>query len=258
MNRTGERAPEPGDERSDRGWGPTPPPPEPRTCSHESFAARWRHGAQPAATVGFEGYFRWMNDAQSRWWGWSRPTLQAVDWWEFLHPDDQDDMVAAIEAIMNRSRFVDVPFRALAADGRYRWLLLDLQADPDTEEIFGMVREPPSSTVSAPVAVGEWELCPSTSELVVTGAAAEVVGLPGGTPLPLDDLLARLAGPDRPRLRRALEIDGTCGTSMAETVHLGGDGSDAGGPIRLAAGRPITAGDGTAPRWRGIIRQAGG
>jgi PAS domain S-box-containing protein len=258
MDRAGDRADRQIAAGADPAWGPTPPPPAVVRRPHEAFVANWRAGARPAATMGFDGYFEWMNEPMRRWWGWSSETLTGVDWWEFVHPEHQDDMVAVVEAVMNHEQFVDVPCRALRADGRYGWLLLDLVADPGTERMFGMVREQAGAAQADPVRVGEWSLSPTTAELTLTPAAARIVGLPAGTGLDLNDLLARLERRDRYRLRAELVAGWADRESVARDLRLDDDGPGPGTPVRFVAGRPgrVQPG-GRVPSWHGFLRQTG-
>jgi PAS domain S-box-containing protein len=253
MDRTGGPA-EPGPDR-----GAPPALPAALRGPVEQFAADWGAGERPAASMAFEGYFDWMNEHMRRWWGWSDETLRGVDWWEFVHPEHQEHMVAVVEAVMNRQRFAAVPFRALRADGHYRWLLLDLVAEPEVEQVFGMVREGPAATSADRVPVGEWGLSPTTAELTLSPAAARIVGLPAGTGLDLGDLAARLDRRDHRRLAAELAAGWAGGESLALDVRLDADGAGPGTAIRFVAARPDRVPvDGRPPTWHGFIRQLPG
>jgi PAS domain S-box-containing protein len=237
-------------------WGPAPALPPSVNDRSMHFVARWQDGNDLVAVVGFDGHFIWLNDACAEWMGWSQATMRSVDWWEFVHPDHQDNLVIMAEALMNRGEFMAVPVLALRADGRYEWLIFDYLGDTDTERMFGVASpSTPDGEQTEQIIVGEWVQSGSTSEFTADPGAAELLGLPPCTPVPTGDLLDRVASRDRTRLRRALQVDLARAESIGETVHIVDHEQGAEKLVRLAGG-PIRTPDRGRRLCHGLVRQA--
>src|ERR1700746_3501191 len=75
--------------------------------------------------AGFDGYFKDLNPAWERTFGFNRDELRAKPFLEFVHPEDLGATAAAASRLSAGSEVVSFENRYLCKDGTYRWLAWD-------------------------------------------------------------------------------------------------------------------------------------
>jgi PAS domain S-box-containing protein len=84
--------------------------------------------------AGFDGYFRIVNSAFENILGHSRQVLLGTPFIEFVHPDDRDATLAAMQQLQEGISVWHFENRYRCKDGSYKWL--DWTSVPDVEEGF--------------------------------------------------------------------------------------------------------------------------
>lgn len=72
--------------------------------------------------VGLDGYYKELNPAWERTFGWTAEELKARPWVDFLHPDDIAPTMAAAERLFGGDSLTHLENRFRCKDGSYRWM----------------------------------------------------------------------------------------------------------------------------------------
>ena len=91
--------------------------------------------------AGLDGYFKHVNPAFSRVLGYASEDLLSKAFIEFVHPDDRDATLIAVEDLANGRDIVDFENRYRAADGSWRWLAWRSTSVPGEGLIFATARD---------------------------------------------------------------------------------------------------------------------
>ena len=91
--------------------------------------------------AGLDGYFKHVNPAFTRVLGYEREELLSSAFIEFVHPDDHDATLAAVEDLAKGRDVVDFENRYRAADGSWRWLAWRSKSVPAEGLIFATARD---------------------------------------------------------------------------------------------------------------------
>jgi PAS domain S-box-containing protein len=180
--------------------------------------------------------------------GWSAEEMKGLNWWEFIHPDDQPLLVEAVQEMPSN---LGHEARTLGRDGRYRWIRWKLRAAAVDGRFSMTGRDVTGNRPADQVRVGLWEMRADAGMLTVSDSAAIVLTV-GGAAVPLEALLERIHGSDRRRVGRALRWSLRSLEPYAEVFRiLRPDGAT--GRVRMC-GRGMTDGTATSHRIRGIVR----
>jgi len=82
--------------------------------------------------TGFDGYQKVTNPRFCAELGWSLDDFASREFMEFVHPDDHEATMAAVERLAGGDSLVDFENRGLCKDGSYKWL--SWRIAPDIEE----------------------------------------------------------------------------------------------------------------------------
>ncbi len=91
--------------------------------------------------AGLDGYFKHVNPAFSRALGYSSEDLLRKAFVEFVHPEDRDSTIRALEQLQRGLDVVDFENRYLAADGSWRWLAWRSTSVPEEGLAFAVARD---------------------------------------------------------------------------------------------------------------------
>ena len=91
--------------------------------------------------AGFDGYFKDLNPAWERTFGFSREELLAKPFLEFVHPEDQEATAAAAARLSAGSEVVSFENRYRCKDGTYRWLAWDSAPFAEQQLIYALARD---------------------------------------------------------------------------------------------------------------------
>jgi PAS domain S-box-containing protein len=134
--------------------------------------------------VNFDGYVVAVSDGFLRLFGWSPAELMSVPYWEFVHPDDQQPVVEALERLMRQTSDVplEIHLRALCRDGTWQRTRWQIVADPPSELILGVGEGtgdemPPGQER---VHVGTWVRDLDAGTVDWSDEVYEMFGLPAG------------------------------------------------------------------------------
>jgi len=72
--------------------------------------------------VGSDGYYKELNPAWERIFGWTEDELKAKPWAEFLHPDDVAPTIAAAQGLFGGNPISHLENRFQCKNGSYRWI----------------------------------------------------------------------------------------------------------------------------------------
>jgi diguanylate cyclase (GGDEF)-like protein/PAS domain S-box-containing protein len=88
-------------------------------------------------TANMDGYFVELNDAWTRYLGYSHEELRAAPFVERIHPEDRERTEAEAAALFKGAETVGFENRYLAKDGSWHWLRWSSQLSPDESLIYG-------------------------------------------------------------------------------------------------------------------------
>jgi PAS domain S-box-containing protein len=91
--------------------------------------------------AGFDGYFKQLNPAWVRTFGWSIDELKAKQFIEFVHPDDRTLTRQINETLAGGDEVIAFENRYLCTDGSYKWISWNLIPLVEAELIFAIVRD---------------------------------------------------------------------------------------------------------------------
>lgn len=189
----------------------------------------WREPGTLCAAWSFDGYFVAANTSYIRAFGWTEAELTGAQYWDFVHPADQDDAVETVDRIITAGGgCTGREARRLGRDGRYRCIRYDLAGELDAELLYVVGvdvsdRRPPLG--ETPVPVGTWVRDVWACTLTWSDDLYAMFGLPVGTPL--TDALVRslIHEQDRPLIDgawRASLVDSDAHTARFRAVRPDG------------------------------------
>lgn len=88
-------------------------------------------------TANMDGYFAELNDAWTRYLGYSLDELRSVPFIERVHPDDRERTEAEAAALFEGAETLSFENRYLAKDGSWHWLRWSSQLSPDESLLYG-------------------------------------------------------------------------------------------------------------------------
>ena len=91
--------------------------------------------------AGLDGYFKYINPAFTRVLGYRAEDLLSKAFIEFVHPDDREATLAAVEQLARGLDIVDFENRYRAADQSWRWLAWRSTSVPEEGLIFASARD---------------------------------------------------------------------------------------------------------------------
>ncbi len=200
----------------------------------------------------YDGNYRHLNRAYLDVLGWSPAELMSVPWWEFLHPDERDDLADAAQQLMDHGkvRFGDT-VRMLCRDGRYKWVRWDTAVDRHRQLFYSTGVDLSDTRPCADrVDVGTWHWHPASRTLLCSAELVKLACLSSNPTITCQDLLDRVHPADRARVASRAHDSRITGERFAEDFRLIRPDHT----IRWlhAAGRADLSADHAAPRLRGI------
>jgi len=91
--------------------------------------------------AGFDGYFKQVNSRWENILGYSEAEILAKPWFEFIHPDDQNQTAIQGSILGDGTAVQEFENRYICKDGSVRWLLWQCVSLPDQALIFGSARD---------------------------------------------------------------------------------------------------------------------
>jgi PAS domain S-box-containing protein len=88
------------------------------------------------AIAGFDGYFKRVSSSWQRTLGWSSEELLQKPFIEFVHPDDREATLHAVEYISEGNHLLTFENRYRCRDGAYKWLLWGSASDTKSRLIY--------------------------------------------------------------------------------------------------------------------------
>lgn len=88
-------------------------------------------------TANMDGYFVELNDAWTRYLGYSLDELRSVPFIERVHPDDRERTEAEAAVLFEGAETLSFENRYLAKDGGWHWLRWSSQLSPDESLLYG-------------------------------------------------------------------------------------------------------------------------
>jgi PAS domain S-box-containing protein len=132
----------------------------------------------------YDGNYRYLNRAYRDVLGWSEEELKSVPWWEFLHPDERDQLADFAQQLMEhgRIRFGD-NIRMLCRDGHYKWIQWNTASDPEAQLYYSVgVDMSDTYYCDERTAVGTWQWHVATQTLTLSSELCELLALPNSSP----------------------------------------------------------------------------
>ena len=74
------------------------------------------------AVADFDGHFKRANPSWQRVLGYTTSELLAGTYWDIIHPDDKESVLAVLRSLAANQALLDFEFRALCKDGSCKWL----------------------------------------------------------------------------------------------------------------------------------------
>jgi PAS domain S-box-containing protein len=102
----------------------------------------WELSTDLLCTAGFDGYFKHLNGAWERMFGWTLQELRARPFIEFVHPDDREVTeaeAAGLTSVGHETRNFENRYRC--KDGSYRTMLWGARSIPEEELIYASARD---------------------------------------------------------------------------------------------------------------------
>jgi PAS fold len=132
----------------------------------------------------------------------------SVPWWEFLHPDERDDLATAAQQVMadGRVRSGDT-VRMLCSEGCYKRIRWNTAVDRERRTFYCVgFALGPAPEGDERVTVGSWRWDVTGQTLTCSTDLVEPLALDKGSTMTVQDFLRRLHPEDRSRVElRALD-----------------------------------------------------
>ena len=91
--------------------------------------------------AGFDGYFKDLNPAWEKMFGFRREELLAKPFLEFVHPEDREATAAAAGKLSAGTEVISFENRYACKDGSYKWLVWDAAPFPEQQLIYALARD---------------------------------------------------------------------------------------------------------------------
>jgi len=89
----------------------------------------------------FNGYFKWLNPVWTKVLGYTVDELCSRPFFEFIHPDDRNRTMLAMDKLAKGEEVLDFENRYIAKDGSEHWLLWSSLTSAKGELIYGLARD---------------------------------------------------------------------------------------------------------------------
>jgi PAS domain S-box-containing protein len=188
----------------------------------EDLARFWELSVVLLGVGDYDGNFRHLNRAYQQALGWSAAELTSVPWWEFLHPDERDDLADVAQQLMDhgRVRFGDT-VRMLCRDGRYKWVRWNNGIDPERQLFYSAgIDISDIRDCQDRVDVGTWAWHPASDTLTYSPELADLVGLRAECRTTTAEFLERLHPEDRARVTLRARDSRTTGEPFTEDFRV--------------------------------------
>jgi PAS domain S-box-containing protein len=218
----------------------------------EDLTRFWELPLVLMAVGDYDGNFVHLNQAYRNTLGWSWEELRSVPWWEFLHPDERDDLTLAAQRLMHDGsvRLGDT-IRMICRDGTYSRIRWNTAADRERGLFYGIGFPIHSSIKPAGrITVGSWTWDVATQTVTCSPELAELIAPRTGRAWTSAAFLDLLHPRDQSRVKLQAIDSLLTGERFSEDVRI--QPSD--GTVRCihAAGRAGRDADGHVSRLHGI------
>jgi PAS domain S-box-containing protein len=142
---------------------------------------------------------------------------------QYLHPDDRARTLAKWRQAVATASPYEAEVRLHRQDGEWRWFLVrarplqnaagqvvawygsstDIHDHKRIEEALRLSEQRMALALEI-AGIGTWSWVPDTGEVLADARSREIIGLPTGLPLQLDEVTARIHRDDWPHVRRAM------------------------------------------------------
>ncbi|MGK7950805.1 MAG: PAS domain-containing protein [Xenococcaceae cyanobacterium] len=107
----------------------------------EAIEHFWLFSIDLFCIAGFDGYFKWINPAWAKTFGYTDADLLAKPYLEFVHPEDRAATIAEAEKLKAGCQTIEFHNRYCCKDGSYRWLSWNVTVDPQKQLIYCIARD---------------------------------------------------------------------------------------------------------------------
>lgn len=101
----------------------------------------WEMSPDPLCVAGIDGYFKQLSPAWGRLLGWSDSELLSKPWLDLVHPEDYDATVQVRASMKAGELVTGFVNRFRCRNGDYRWFSWNWLFVPDSQRIYGFVRD---------------------------------------------------------------------------------------------------------------------
>jgi PAS domain S-box-containing protein len=170
----------------------------------------------------YDGNLRHLNRAYQEALGWSAAELTSVPWWEFLHPDERDDLADLARQLMDHGQVrLGDTVRMLCRDGRYKWVRWNNGIDPERQLFYAAgIDISDTRDCQDRVTVGTWEWQPATGTLTYSPELADLVDLPAQCTTTTGSFLERIHPDDRARVTLRARDSRTTGEPFTQDFRV--------------------------------------
>jgi PAS domain S-box-containing protein len=189
---------------------------------HHDLIRMWELPLLLLGVGDYDGNYRHLNQAYQQVLGWSAAELKSVPWWEFLHPDERDELTEIAQQLMEHGqvRFEDT-VRMLCRNGRYKWVRWNTAIDPE-RGLFYSAGIDMSDTQECDdwVRVGTWEWHVATDTLTCSLELIDLINLSARPTITGREFLQRVHPEDRVRVELRAGDSRMTGESFAEDFRV--------------------------------------
>lgn len=89
--------------------------------------------------AGFDGYFKQLNPAWAKTFGWSEEQLLSIPFIELVHPEDRERTITEFQKLKTGKDVISFENRYRCSDGTYRWVVWNATPFPEKEIIYAAV-----------------------------------------------------------------------------------------------------------------------
>lgn len=104
--------------------------------------------------AGFDGYFKQLNPMCEKTLGFITEEFLSKPWIEFIHPDDQQETLEALQQLIADGGTSQFENRYRCKDGSYKWLSWNVTVSHEEELIYAIARDHTESKLAE---VAQWE-----------------------------------------------------------------------------------------------------
>lgn len=109
--------------------------------SEEKYSLFFSLSIDLLCIANFDGYFKYLNPVWTKTLGWSTQELIAKPFIEFVHPEDRESTILAVQKLTESVDSISFENRYLCRDGSYKWLSWNATGLSEEKLIYGVARD---------------------------------------------------------------------------------------------------------------------